>query len=130
MEDLLRQGDGVGRPQARAPHDGLGGRLVPDDAARVRAGADIGDVQEFEDVADRAVLPRRAVQDGEDDVGRVVGQGVQECRVGVAELDRDVAGAQRVGDPPAGTEGDLPLVGEPPGEDDDMPEFQDDPRFT
>lgn len=49
-------------------------------------------------------------------VGRVGGQGRQQGHVGVPELGVDADGAQRVEDPAAGAQGDVPFVGEPAGE--------------
>jgi hypothetical protein len=66
------------------------------------------------------------VEYGEDGVRGVVREGVQQRGVRVAEFDRDGDGAQCLRDPAARAEGDLALVREASGQDDHVPEFQND----
>ena len=90
-------------------------------ASRDGAGvaADVRHAAQVEHAAQRAVLAGGAVQGDHHGVRRVGRQRRQQRHVGVAQLGLHADGAQRVEHPAAGAQRDVPLVGEPAGEDQD-----------
>ncbi len=94
---MTRDGD------AGAAHERLEDVLVHAHRGSEHAGADVGDARELAEALDGAVLPERAVEDGQHDVdrpergGRGIGRHRQRfCRrCGPARLRAPVAGRKR-----------------------------------
>src|SRR5450830_850280 len=99
--------------------DSLGDRLAPGDPALPWPGPERAQTEQLKDVADRPVLSARTVQEGPDEVGPGLRERGDEVGVDIVDADLETDGAQRLSDPPAGSQGHVTLVGEPAGEDDD-----------
>jgi hypothetical protein len=99
--------------QPGAGGDHLGDGLVERDPRGRGTGSDVGHPDQLEDLAQRAVLPGLAVQEGYDAVRPVLAQPGQQVRVDVALVDLQPGVAQRLGHPAARAQRHVTLVGQP-----------------
>ncbi len=116
-EQAVRQRDRGRHQDPRAVDEVVRRRLVEGPAAGCGVGADVGDARHVEDVAHRAVLAGRAVQQRPDQVGTVRPQPPEQPGVEIALEHLAARLPQRVGDPPAGPQRHLALVRQPAGQD-------------
>ena len=106
--------------QARGSDEGLRGRLVRGELGLNRAGTDEGDVEGLQEGLEGAVLADRTVDERPDHIG---GEGLDsggELLVEVREADFVAGLGKGVGHPTTRTDGDVALVGETAGDDEDL----------
>ena len=114
---IPRKGDRGGRRDARARHQRLCRGFVPGQTARFSGGADVVDVQHFEQSPQRPVFTGGTVQHGPDDVGGTVTKKSNEACVGVTNLNGELMRAETISYFSPRFERDIALVRDSPCED-------------
>jgi len=118
----LRQGQGCRGRKSSIGHQCLRDRLVEGEPGTSSDGADERQAQACQDVAQGAILPGGTMQERDDGVRTVLGEGPQQMGIDVPLRHLPVGRSLPKGlsDPPAGPQGYVPLGGQSPGEYGDL----------